>query len=217
MPNYISSNADLSSLGSPRNPNLRWRKREEHLSCSCLYFTWRPSILCPHRGLGEKLEKFLLLFHFPWPSLDSRFVICRSWRWNPNNRRRSLSIRIPSFRPSRPRFFYFFEVSAGTFALNMTPSATGSLGSGPRYAPEDPTLPKPWKGLVDGSTGYLYYWNPATNVTQYERPSAEEQLPPPPPLPKFSPLSSVQVHQHHHEEDGRSRSHQVLSTWISDL
>ncbi|KAL2528974.1 DEAD-box ATP-dependent RNA helicase 46 [Forsythia ovata] len=39
-----------------------------------------------------------------------------------------------------------------------------------RYGPEDPTLPKPWKGLVDGKTGYLYYWNPETNITQYERP-----------------------------------------------
>ncbi|XP_022864579.1 ATP-dependent RNA helicase-like protein DB10 isoform X2 [Olea europaea var. sylvestris] len=39
-----------------------------------------------------------------------------------------------------------------------------------RYGPDDPTLPKPWKGLVDGKTGYLYYWNPETNVTQYERP-----------------------------------------------
>ncbi|KAG9145845.1 hypothetical protein Leryth_023781 [Lithospermum erythrorhizon] len=41
-----------------------------------------------------------------------------------------------------------------------------------RYAPEDPTLPKPWRGLVDGKTGYLYFWNPETNVTQYERPSS---------------------------------------------
>ncbi|KAJ3695635.1 hypothetical protein LUZ60_001012 [Juncus effusus] len=53
----------------------------------------------------------------------------------------------------------------------------------PRYAPEDPTLPKPWRGLVDGTTGYLYYWNPDTNVTQYERPlPPEDHLPPPPPL-----------------------------------
>lgn len=44
-----------------------------------------------------------------------------------------------------------------------------------RYAPEDPTLPKPWKGLLDGMTGNLYYWNPVTNVTQYERPSASTQ------------------------------------------
>ncbi|KAL3640112.1 DEAD-box ATP-dependent RNA helicase 14 [Castilleja foliolosa] len=42
--------------------------------------------------------------------------------------------------------------------------------AGVRYAPEDPTLPKPWKGLIDSKTGYLYFWNPKTNVTQYERP-----------------------------------------------
>ncbi|XP_076922673.1 DEAD-box ATP-dependent RNA helicase 46-like [Bidens hawaiensis] len=41
----------------------------------------------------------------------------------------------------------------------------------PSYAPEDPTLPKPWKGLVDGTTGSIYYWNPVNNVTQYDRPS----------------------------------------------
>ncbi|GER29498.1 DEAD-box ATP-dependent RNA helicase 46 [Striga asiatica] len=45
-------------------------------------------------------------------------------------------------------------------------------GAGIRYAPEDPTLPKPWKGLVDDKTGYLYYWNPETNITQYEKPVA---------------------------------------------
>ncbi|XP_009768648.1 ATP-dependent RNA helicase-like protein DB10 isoform X2 [Nicotiana tabacum] len=42
--------------------------------------------------------------------------------------------------------------------------------AGPSYAPEDPTLPKPWKGLVDGTTGFIYFWNPETNDTQYERP-----------------------------------------------
>lgn len=51
-------------------------------------------------------------------------------------------------------------------------AATATMtSSGPRYAPEDPTLPKPWRGLVDGKTGYLYFWNPETNVTQYERPT----------------------------------------------
>ncbi|KAL6518822.1 hypothetical protein OROHE_017575 [Orobanche hederae] len=44
--------------------------------------------------------------------------------------------------------------------------------TGIRYAPEDPSLPKPWKGLVDDKTGYLYYWNPVTNTTQYEKPVA---------------------------------------------
>lgn len=55
--------------------------------------------------------------------------------------------------------------------MAATATATASSG-GIRYAPEDPTLPKPWKGLVDGKTGYLYYWNPVTNSTQYERPTA---------------------------------------------
>ncbi|KAK4426138.1 ATP-dependent RNA helicase-like protein DB10 [Sesamum alatum] len=50
-------------------------------------------------------------------------------------------------------------------------AATASSAS-VRYAPEDPTLPKPWKGLVDCKTGYLYFWNPETNITQYERPVA---------------------------------------------
>lgn len=49
--------------------------------------------------------------------------------------------------------------------------AAATVSATPRYAPEDPTLPKPWKGLVDGISGYLYFWNPETNVTQYERPT----------------------------------------------
>lgn len=57
----------------------------------------------------------------------------------------------------------------------MAATAT-AVSVGPRYAPEDPTLPKPWRGLVDGKTGYLYFWNPETNVTQYERPVAVAPL-----------------------------------------
>lgn len=58
--------------------------------------------------------------------------------------------------------------------------APASLG--PRYAPDDPSLPTPWKGLIDGSTGVLYYWNPETNVTQYEKPASLT-----PPLPTGQP------------------------------
>ena len=60
--------------------------------------------------------------------------------------------------------------------LAMAAIATAS-SAGPRYAPPDPTLPKPWKGLVDGKTGYLYFWNPVTNVTQYERPTSVDSVP----------------------------------------
>ncbi|XP_057481533.1 ATP-dependent RNA helicase-like protein DB10 [Actinidia eriantha] len=79
--------------------------------------------------------------------------------------------------------------------------ATATVSSaGPHYAPNDPTLPKPWKGLVDGKTGYLYFWNPETNVTQYERPKAlshSGSAPPgPPQKPSSAPTSSsVQVQQ----------------------
>ncbi|KAF8103745.1 hypothetical protein N665_0185s0019 [Sinapis alba] len=61
-----------------------------------------------------------------------------------------------------------------------------ATASAVRYAPEDHSLPKPWKGLVDDRTGYLYFWNPETNVTQYERPAASSSQPPP-------KLASVQV------------------------
>ncbi|PPS16882.1 hypothetical protein GOBAR_AA03690 [Gossypium barbadense] len=76
----------------------------------------------------------------------------------------------------------------------MTTAEAAAANLGPRYAPEDPTLPKPWKGLIDGTTGLLYYWNPETNVTQYERPTIlPPPLPPGPPpavsTPKLTPTS----------------------------
>lgn len=76
--------------------------------------------------------------------------------------------------------------------LLMAAAEPASASVGPRYAPDDPSLPKPWKGLIDGSTGMLYYWNPETNVTQYEKPAAlPPPLPPGPPpavTPKLAPL-----------------------------
>lgn len=85
----------------------------------------------------------------------------------------------------------------------------------PLYAPEDPTLPKPWKGLLDGNTGSLYFWNQETNVTQYEKPGA----------------SSVQVQRSIIDDDERynrvsnggskfdfgSGTHQVLILYIGVL
>ncbi|PON80229.1 DEAD-box ATP-dependent RNA helicase [Parasponia andersonii] len=91
----------------------------------------------------------------------------------------------------------------------METAEPASASTGPRYAPDDPTLPKPWKGLIDGSTSLMYYWNPETNVTQYEKPAS---LTPPLPLgpppaastPKLAPIpvahsvpqNSVLAHQH---------------------
>lgn len=84
----------------------------------------------------------------------------------------------------------------------MAAAAATTTSAGPRYAPEDPTLPKPWRGLVDGKTGYLYFWNPETNVTQYERPSGSKVSAPP---EKPSPVASedpVQLSSQHNYDDG---------------
>uniref|UniRef100_A0A061RKI9 RNA helicase n=1 Tax=Tetraselmis sp. GSL018 TaxID=582737 RepID=A0A061RKI9_9CHLO len=45
----------------------------------------------------------------------------------------------------------------------------------------DPTLPPPWQALLDPPTGLLYYWNPETNHTQYERPEGFLPVAPGPP------------------------------------
>lgn len=77
------------------------------------------------------------------------------------------------------------------------------MAAAPRYAPEDPTLPKPWKGLVDGKTGYLYYWNPDTNVTQYEKPSGPKGSSGQPQKASSVAISSaVQVQPSSHENGG---------------
>lgn len=72
----------------------------------------------------------------------------------------------------------------GRKLLTMATAEGAPASLGPRYAPDDPTLPQPWKGLIDGTTGLLYYWNPETNITQYEKPTAL-----PPPLPQGPPVT----------------------------
>ncbi|KAJ4834336.1 hypothetical protein Tsubulata_037534 [Turnera subulata] len=72
------------------------------------------------------------------------------------------------------------------FGTGMAAAESDPSSLGPRYAPEDPTLPKPWTGLIDGSTGLKYYWNPETNVTQYEKPVSA-----PVPVPSGPPASAT--------------------------
>ncbi|VAH73205.1 unnamed protein product [Triticum turgidum subsp. durum] len=62
----------------------------------------------------------------------------------------------------------------------MAGAEAAADSSGPRFAPDDPTLPAPWKALIDGET--LYYWNPETNLTQYDKPGAAA-----PPVPAAAP------------------------------
>ena len=68
----------------------------------------------------------------------------------------------------------------------------------PQYAPADPTLPPPWRALVDGTTGYIYYWNTETNTTQYEKPMPTNQSQSaqvPPQAPFSGPNGNAQVSQ----------------------
>ncbi|KAI3799199.1 hypothetical protein L1987_34489 [Smallanthus sonchifolius] len=74
-------------------------------------------------------------------------------------------------------------------------ATTTTTSAGPRYGPEDPTLPKPWRGLIDGKTGYLYFWNPVTNVTQYQRPT-------PPPQKESSDTLNTAVSSEHCHDGG---------------
>ncbi|XP_049933850.1 ATP-dependent RNA helicase-like protein DB10 isoform X2 [Nymphaea colorata] len=90
--------------------------------------------------------------------------------------------------------------------------------SGPRYAPDDPALPKPWRGLIDGSTGYLYYWNPETNVTQYTRPMPLLTVlpvgPPPRSCPSLAPIPSAQKHDFSSSVDSQTG---VSSSYIQQV
>ncbi|KAK4845149.1 hypothetical protein QYF36_001571 [Acer negundo] len=99
------------------------------------------------------------------------------------------SINISSFAVFQSN--HSNDVVSAWILLEMAATATAS-SAGVRYAPEDPSLPKPWRGLVDGRTGYLYFWNPETNVTQYEKPTTSA----PPTKSSSVPISSsVQVQQ----------------------
>lgn len=72
---------------------------------------------------------------------------------------------------------YLLQVKGSS---DMAAATTAASSATVRYAPEDPSLPKPWRGLVDAKTGFLYFWNPETKVTQYERPLASSSTSPAP-------------------------------------
>ncbi|MCD7451338.1 hypothetical protein HAX54_011122, partial [Datura stramonium] len=57
-------------------------------------------------------------------------------------------------------------IALGSLSMATVEAALACLGL--CYAPDDSTLPHSRKGLIDGSTGLLYYWNLEFNVTQYE-------------------------------------------------
>ncbi|GMJ09366.1 RNA Helicase 46 [Hibiscus trionum] len=94
-------------------------------------------------------------------------------------------------------------------------AAAATASAGPQYAPPDPTLPKPWKGLVDGKTGYLYFWNPVTNATQYERPANIDSVPKCSSVPMGSSVlvqQSYEGHYRHNFEKENDRSGRGCNT-----
>lgn len=78
----------------------------------------------------------------------------------------------------------------GVVGLGWEMASAAATARGPRYAPPDPTLPKPWRGLIDGNTGYLYFWNPETKAVQYDRPTAPPPSSPPAQQPPERPRNS---------------------------
>ncbi|KAH9327751.1 hypothetical protein KI387_007929, partial [Taxus chinensis] len=100
------------------------------------------------------------------------------------------------------------------------PGATATAAPAPQYAPHDPSLPEPWRALVDTSTGYIYYWNPQTNVTQYERPIAPPPLPPGPPpaasTPKLAPIPTANPSLQLHHPPSAHPQASVQQATISD-
>jgi WW domain len=62
---------------------------------------------------------------------------------------------------------------------------------------DDPTLPPPWQCLFEPTQNATYYWNPTTNVTQYERPAGGPPAAAAPPVPSRDAYAS-QVRVVHH-------------------
>jgi WW domain len=55
---------------------------------------------------------------------------------------------------------------------------------------DDPTLPPPWQCLFEPAQNATYYWNPNTNVTQYERPAGGPPAAAAPPVPSRDAYAS---------------------------
>ncbi|KAF6175501.1 hypothetical protein GIB67_021991, partial [Kingdonia uniflora] len=88
----------------------------------------------------------------------------------------SLALKLPSLFPEESELERRSPLNPNLSihqqrVCGMATAEVDNASLAPRYAPDDPSLPNPWKGLIDGSSGAIYYWNPDTNITQYERPA----------------------------------------------
>ena len=107
---------------------------------------------------GKNINNLLLLIFFPTALRLHTFLLDNSLIPSALN---------PWRRGSLPSSFRALEVNAHEDI--RTHSVVLSSNMAPQRQP-DPTLPPPWEALFDPDSGLRYYWNPETNVTQYERP-----------------------------------------------
>lgn len=56
---------------------------------------------------------------------------------------------------------------------------------------DDPSLAPPWQKLYDSASNLEYFWNPNTNVTQYERPAGDKVVPFPAPATELLSLEEA--------------------------
>ncbi|KAL6186004.1 hypothetical protein ACLB2K_042126 [Fragaria x ananassa] len=73
--------------------------------------------------------------------------------------------------------------------INWNQSPRSTLGEVP-CAHVDPSLPPPWKEVIDGA-GRFYYWNTETNATQFDKPAY--QVPFPSLYPQPVPIGNIYV------------------------
>jgi hypothetical protein len=87
------------------------------------------------------------------------------------------------------------------------------------FAPDDPSLPTPWKRIVHSTTGHFYYWNPETNITNYEKPvywvSSPSLSPSCFPDAFYPPPFTTSGYTFHSQYPNLNSNHQVLgpSLW----
>ncbi|KAM1736404.1 hypothetical protein ACFX12_014759 [Malus domestica] len=111
------------------------------------------------------------------------------WTWL------ATSVLFKGFRHQIPSEFFFVPSALQDDAVRVVYSSH-NCHCNYRWSlicSEDPTLPKPWRRLVDGKIGDLYFWNPETKVTQYDRPTGS--VAPSKPYSAQSISSSVHIHQ----------------------
>ncbi|KAE8704786.1 hypothetical protein F3Y22_tig00110443pilonHSYRG00204 [Hibiscus syriacus] len=105
--------------------------------------------------IDRKIRKALEAYDDESPSSVQKYVLdeCQKWNlvWVGRN-------KVVPLKPDEVEMLLSFNVLSLFSGISDTEIPLP-------YS----TFPESWKGLVDGKTGYLNFWNPVTNVHPYER------------------------------------------------